>query len=550
MKTRLMLAFCAILAAPAVTPAAADTLIDNINGVQVDRAGQFEHFNGLIVGNDGKVVQLLGPRDPRPRHVDFRVDGRGRALLPGLIDAHGHVMNLGLGSLQLDVTGVRSIAELQQRLATFASINASPRWIVGRGWNQELWPDKRFPTSADLDAVVRDRPVWLQRVDSHAGVGNSAALREMGFTTATKAPPGGRIENGLFVDAAKDLAESRIPEPLPAQRDKALDNAQRELLAVGLTTVADMGTSNADWAALRRMGDAGRLQVRVISYALGIEPLLTIAGSKPTPWLYGDRLRMVGVKLYADGALGSRGAWLKAPYSDAAGTRGLSLLDDAKLRNLASRAAMDHFQVAVHAIGDAANAQVIGAYEELSQTYGTDRRWRIEHVQILDPADIGRLAKAGIIASMQPTHQTSDDNMVESRLGAGRLAGAYAWRSIAATGAHLAFGSDFPVESPNPFPGIAAAVSRADPQGQPPGGWRPEERVTLAQALAGFSREAAYAGMAEDRLGSLDPGHLADFIIVDRDITATAPTDIAATKVLETWMAGRKVWERASSLSR
>ena len=532
------------------TSALADTLIDNVNGVQVDGAGQLEHFNGLLVGNDGKVVQLLGPRDPRPRRVDFRVDGRGRALLPGLIDAHGHVGELGLGTLQLDLSGTTSITELQRRLAAFADSHSAPRWIIGNRWNQELWADKRFPTSADLDAVVADRPVWLVRVDGHAAVGNSAALREAGITTASKAPAGGRIEKGLFVDKARDLVESKIPPALPAQRDQGLANAQALLLGYGLTAVADMGTSEADWNTLRRMGDAGRLQVRVMSYALGLDPLISIAGGKPTQWLYADRLRMAGVKFYADGALGSRGAWLKAPYSDRPDTRGLQFMDDAKLRNLASRAAMDHFQVAMHAIGDAANAQVIGAYEELAQTYGTDRRWRIEHAQILDPADIGRLAKAGIIASMQPTHQTSDDNMVELRLGAGRLAGAYAWRSIAATGAHLAFGSDFPVESPNPFPGIAAAVSRADPQGQPPGGWRPEERVTLAQALAGFTREAAYAGMAEDRLGSLDPGHLADFIIVDRDITSAAPTDIAATRVLETWIAGRKVWERSPSLSR
>ncbi len=537
----------ALAASLIATSALANTLIDNVNGVQVDRAGQLQHFNGLLVGNDGKVVQLLSPSDPRPRRVDFRVDGRGRALLPGLIDAHGHVGELGLGTLQLDLSGTASIAELQQRLAAFAGSHSAPRWIIGNRWNQELWADKRFPTSADLDAVVADRPVWLVRVDGHAAVGNSAALREAGITAATKAPAGGRIEKGLFVDKARDLVESRIPAALPAQRDQGLANAQALLLGYGLTAVADMGTSEADWNTLRRMGDAGRLQVRVMSYALGLDPLISIAGGKPTQWLYGDRLRMAGVKFYADGALGSRGAWLKAPYSDKPDTRGLQFMDDAKLRNLASRAAMDHFQVAIHAIGDAANSQVIGAYEELAQTYGTDRRWRIEHAQILDPADIGRLAKAGIIASMQPTHQTSDDNMVEARLGAGRLAGAYAWRSIAATGAHLAFGSDFPVESPNPFPGIAAAVSRADPQGQPPGGWRPEERVTLAQALAGFTREAAYAGMADDRLGSLDPGHLADFIIVDHDITSAVPTDIAATKVLETWMAGRKVWERSAS---
>ncbi len=538
--------FLAAVLLAVAAPASATTLIDNVNGLQVDTAGRLQRFSGVVIGDDGKVVRLLAAGDPRPARADFRVDGHGRAMLPGLIDAHGHVGDLGIGTLQLDLTGTRSLAELQQRLATFGAANPAPRWIIGHGWNQELWPDKRFPTNADLDAVVPNRPVWLARVDEHAAVGNSAALREAGITAATKAPAGGQIRQGLFVDAARKLVEAKIPPTPPAQLDQGLANAQRLFLGFGLTTVTDMRTSEAAWNTMRRMGDAGRMQVRVISYADGIEPLLSIAGSRPTQWLYGDRLRMVGVKLYADGALGSRGAWLKVPYSDAPGTRGEPFLDDAKLRNLASRAAMDQFQVAVHAIGDAANAQVIGAYEDLARTYGSDRRWRIEHAQILDPADIGRLAKAGIIASMQPTHQTSDDNMAEARLGQQRLAGAYAWRSIAATGAHLAFGSDFPVESPNPFPGIAAAISRADPQGQPPGGWRPEERVSLAQALAGFTREAAYAGFAEDRLGSLDPGHWADFIIVDRDISAVSAVDVAATKVLETWIAGRKVWDRAS----
>ena len=549
MKTSLIaLAAALLVASPTLfAPASADTLIDNVNGVQVDRAGQIEHFDGVLVGNDGKVVRLLRQGDARPGRVDFRVDGRGRALLPGLIDAHGHVGELGLGTLQLDLTGTRSIAELQARLKAFSDSHSAPRWVQGFGWNQESWADKRFPTSADLDAVISDRPVWLVRIDGHAAVGNSVALREAGVSNLVKVPAGGRIENGLFVDKARNLIEAKIPAALPAQRDQGLANAQALLLGFGLTAVADMGTTEADWNTMRRLGDAGRLQVRVMSYALGLEPLISIAGGKPTGWLYGDRLRMAGLKLLADGALGSRGAWLKAPYSDKPETRGLQFMDDAKLKNLASRAAMDHFQIAIHAIGDAANAQVIGAYEELARTYGTDRRWRIEHAQILDPADIPRLTKAGIIASMQPTHQTSDDNMVEARLGAARLAGAYAWHSIAATGAHLAFGSDFPVESPNPFPGIAAAVSRADPQGQPPGGWRPQERVTLAQALAGFTREAAYAGIAEDRLGSLDPGMIADFIIVDRDITTATATDIAATKVLETWMAGRMVYRANAS---
>ncbi|MEO7504038.1 MAG: amidohydrolase [Sphingomicrobium sp.] len=541
------LALAALLLAAATSPASADTLIDNVNGVQVDAGGHLQRFTGVLIGNDGKVVRLFAGGDLRPKRVDYRLDLRGKVMLPGLIDAHGHVMALGEAAILLDVTGTRSIAELQQRLKAYAATNPMPRWIVGRGWNQEVWSDGRMPTAADLDAVVADRPVWLQRVDGHAAVGNSAALREAGITAATKAPAGGRIENGLFTDAATDLVTAKMPPPVPAQLDRALIEAQRMLLSNGLTAVADMGTEESGWNAMRRLGDAGRLQVRIISYAFGIEPLLSIAGPHPTQWLYDGRLRMVGVKLYADGALGSRGALLKAPYSDSPRTRGLSLIDDAKLKNVASRAAMDGFQVAVHAIGDAANAQIIGAYEELALTYTGDRRWRIEHAQVLDPADIPRLAKTGIIASMQPTHETSDRTMAEARLGPARLAGAYAWQTIARSGARMALGSDFPVESPNPFPGLSAAVSRQGMDGQPAGGWHPEERLSFEQALAGFTRGAAFAGFAEDRIGSLDPGHYADFILVDRDPSQVPPMELARTKVLETWVAGRKVWQAAAA---
>jgi predicted amidohydrolase YtcJ len=368
-----------------------------------------------------------------------------------------------------------------------------------------------------------------------------------GITAATKTPEGGRIENGLFVDAAMGLVESKIPTSTAAGFDAALAKAQQLMLSNGLTAAADMGTSAADWAAMRRAGAADRLQARIISYASSADTARSSAGAKPTDWLHGDRLRMAGIKIYTDGALGSRGAWLKAPYSDKPGTRGLQFLKDGELLNQLTAAAQAGFQPAVHAIGDAANAQVISAYEDLNKRFKGDRRWRIEHVQVVDPADIPRITRAGIIASMQPTHQTSDRTMAEARLDPARLAGAYAWKTIAATGAHLAFGSDFPVESPNPFPGFAAAVSRQDPAGQPPRGWRPEEKVTLDQALAGFTREAAYAGFAEDRLGSLDSGHWADFILVDRDISTASPTDLAATQVLETWVGGKKVWQRTPS---
>ena len=534
-----LLALAALLA---TVPAHADILIANANGIQVGADGKLQRFESLLIGDDGKVIRTFTAVQ-NPAHTGPRIDANGRTLLPGLIDAHGHVMALGFGALQLDLTGTTSIADLQKRLRTYAAANPDAHWILGRGWNQELWSEKRFPTAADIDSVVADRPVWLGRVDGHAAIANSVAMKAAGVTPATKAPSGGRIENGLFVDAAMNLVEPKIPPPTTAQRQQALVKAQELMVSVGLTGAADMGTSVDDWKVMKSAAQAGQLQARIMAYSGGLEAM----PAKPTAWLFGDRLHMGGVKLYADGALGSRGAWLKQPYADKPETRGLQFLTDAQMLDQAGKAAAAGFQVATHAIGDAANAQVISTYETLGKTYTGDRRWRIEHVQVVDPVDIPRIAPAGIIASMQPTHQTSDDNMAGARLGEERLKGAYAWKTIAATGAHLAFGSDFPVESPNPFPGLAAAVSREDPNGQPPGGWRPEERVTLDQALAGFTREAAYAGFAEDRLGSLDPGHWADFIIVDRDISAVSPTELAATQVLETWVAGKRVWQRSAS---
>jgi predicted amidohydrolase YtcJ len=545
----------ALAAALLASPAWSDTLIESVNGIQIGRGGKVQRFSGLIINDEGKVVRLL-PADKLLQLGGFKhhIDGGGRTLLPGLIDAHGHVMALGFGALQLDLTGTKSLADLQQRLRLYAATHGSDPWLVGRGWNQELWPDQRFPTAADLDAIVRDRPVVLERVDGHAVVANSAALRAASVTAATKDPVGGKIERdasgnptGLLVDAATELVGKKIPEPTPAQREQALAEAQRQLLGFGVTATADMGTSAEDWSVMHQAARTGVLEVRIMSYAAGLKPIENIARAGPTGWLFGDRLRMGGVKLYADGALGSRGAWLKQPYADKPDTRGLQFLTDAQLREQSGKAASLGYQLAIHAIGDAANAQVISAYEELSRKYGRDRRWRIEHFQIADPADIRRLAGAGIIASMQPTHQTSDRLMAEKRLGPNRLKGAYAWQTVLKSGARLAFGSDFPVESPNPFPGLSAAVSRQDVNGQPLGGWIPSERLTFAEALHAFTRGAAYAGFAEDRIGALEPGKWADFILVDRDPTAVDAQSLARTQVLETWIGGKQVWTRPPS---
>jgi predicted amidohydrolase YtcJ len=535
--------------------ALADGLVDNVNGITLDKDGKVIRFRALLINREGKVSQLLTSKDKPPKQLDFKYDGRGQTMLPGLIDAHGHVMGIGFQALTLDLTATNSLAEAQAAIRDYAAKNPDRRWIIGRGWNQEKWGLGRFPTAADLDAIVADRPVWLERIDGHAGWANSKAMTLAGITTATKSPAGGRIEmvvgkpSGIFVDAASQLVQAKVPVPRPAERDLALAEAQKALLKVGITAMADMGTTLDDWQSFRRAGDDRWLQLRIFSYAAGIENMVSIAGPRPTPWLYEDRLRMGGVKLYLDGALGSRGAWLKKPYIDSAGQTGLPMLGSAELRNLMVRAAMDGFQTAVHAIGDAGNAEAISAVEELADAYKGDRRWRIEHVQIVDPADLPRLGKNGIISSMQPVHQTSDRLMAEARLGPARLNGAYAWTSILKAGGKLAFGSDAPVELPNPFHGIAAAITREDEKGQPFGGWLPEERVTREQALAGFTTGAAHAAFADGRVGSLTPGHRADFILVDTDPLLASPGDIRKTKVAETWIGGRPAYKPTAEKS-
>jgi hypothetical protein len=522
----------------------ADTLVTHAKGLEVDSSGRIQHFTGLLISDDGKVVRLLHAGEATPR-ASATIDAREGVVLPGFIDAHGHVIGLGEHALQLDLVGTSSLKDLQQRLRDYAAAHPDKKWILGAGWNQELWPDKKFPSAADLDAVVSDRPVVLSRVDGHALVANSAAMKAAGVTAQTPSPSGGRIENGLFVDNAKELINKAVPAPSTAELDEAFAKAQDILLGFGVTGVGSMSTALGDWEAMKRAGDSGRLDVRFMVYADELNLLKEVP--QPTEWLYGDRLRMVGIKFYADGALGSRGAWLKQAYSDMPGSRGLQFHSDAELRSLYETAASKGFQIATHAIGDAANAQVISGYEQLNAKYGTNRRWRIEHAQIVDCADLARIGAAHIIASMQPTHQTSDRLMAEKRLDPARLKCSYAWQSMLRTGAKLAFGTDFPVESPNPFPGLSAAISRQDVNRQPPGGWYPAERLTLGEALHAYTRGAAYAGFAEDRIGALDPGKWADFIIVDQDPTKIDAAQLARTKVLETWIAGKKVWARAPS---
>ena len=543
------------------TPALADGLVDNVNGITLDDEGNVIRFSAILIDREGRVSKLItSEKEKLPKQLDFRTDGKGQTLLPGLIDAHGHVMGLGFQALTLDLSATNSLAEAQEEIRAYAEKYGDRRWIIGRGWNQEKWGLGRFPTAQDLEtdgirAAAKGRPIWLERVDGHAGWANLRAMEIAGVTAKTPAPAGGKIEllagapSGIFVDAASALIQKHVPLPRARERDLALAKAQENLLSQGITAIADMGTSIEDWQTYRRAGDSGWLNIRIFGYAGGIEQMEAIAGAEPTPWLYEDKLRLGGVKIYLDGALGSRGAWLKAPYADAPGQTGLRFLSYAELRNTMVRASMDGFQTAVHAIGDAANADIINAIEEVSETFPDDRRWRIEHAQVVDPADLPKLAKHGMIASVQPVHQTSDRSMAEARLGSERLEGAYAWNTILKAGGKLAFGSDVPVESADPFAGLATAMTREDANGQPFGGWRPQDRVTRQQALAGFTTWAAYAAFAEAKVGSLTPGKRADFILVDTDPLLASPSDIRKTKVIETWVGGRPAYISAKPAS-
>lgn len=560
---RALLAAVTALALP--FPAFASGVIDNVNGIAVDANGRTVRFRALLIDDEGKVERLLPGRyeaPPRkkklkkgetwPKGLDFQLDGGGKTLIPGLIDAHGHVMALGLTQVTLDLSDTRSLAEAQARIREYVAANSGRKWIIGRGWSAERWGLNRAPTSAELDVATADVPVWLESADGQAGWANSAAMRAANISAGSKAPVGGRIEmaggkpSGVFVGKAMDMIQRVVPPPAPKDRDIALEKAQQLLLANGVTGIADMGTTIEDWQAFRRSADRGALRVRIISYAQGLDNMVLIAGPEPTPWLYEDRLRMGGLKLELDGSLASRGAWLKADYADAPGQRGYSLIPSTQMRNMMSRAAMDNFQIAVDATGDAANSEVLDAITELALTYKGDRRWRIEQAAIVDPADLPRFGQNGVSASMQPARLATDWRVSVGRLGEKRVSGGYAWKTMLDNRVPLAFGSGAPVTTPNPFAGMAVAMSREDGSGEPAGGWTPQQRVSFDAALDGYTRQAAFAGFAEKRFGSLIPGQRADFILIDRDISVARPNEVRATQVLETWIGGKRVYMKGS----
>ena len=542
MKRSLLALAAALLASPAWST----SVVNNVNGIQVGADGKLERFSGLVIGDDGKIVQVI-PEGAMMKlsGVDTVVDGGGRTLLPGLIDAHGHVMGLGESAMQLDLVGTASLADLQARLRDYAAARPADPWIVGRGWNQELWTDKRFPTAADLDAVVPDRPVILERVDGHAVVVNNAALKAAGVTAGTKAAAGGEIERdatgkptGLLIDAATELVAAKVPPPTPAQLDGALAKAQEALLAVGITGVADMGTGVEAWQTYRRAGEAGRLQVRIMSYASDVEPMRALAPNGPTDWLYGDRLRMGGIKIYADGALGSRGAALFEPYADAPHTSGLMQITAEAVLPAYERALEAGIQIATHAIGDRGNDEVLDWYERAGVT--PDARWRVEHAQIVRPSDLHRFEDDGVIASMQPSHAIGDLHFAPARLGDARLDGAYAWRTLIEDGAVVVGGSDAPVERGSPLIEFYAAVARRDLQGFQGPDWRPQEAVSRQQALSMFTTAPAYASFREDELGMIREGFRADFTVFDVDLMTAPVEEIPNGRALLTIVDGQE----------
>ncbi len=547
--SRISRAILAGLLFSAAATAAAEALVVHNVRVYTPVGNEMRSYAGLVIVN-GKVQSLLAAGSPLPAQAGTtRIDGGGRTVLPGLIDAHGHVLSLGQEQLQVDLRGSDSIEAAVGRVRQFALANTDDRWIIGNGWNQVLWPGKQFPRAQDLDAAVADRPVLLSRVDGHAVWINSHALRIAGITRATPDPQGGQIvrdaagePTGVLVDAASALVEKHVPEPGDADIQRALSAAMNGLAAVGLTGVHDAGIDTREYAAYRTLGAAHRLPIRVYAMLADSEAARATMRASPKPPEFDDRLQMRAVKAWVDGALGSRGATLLRDYSDQAHHRGLMLYTPKQIQQLTALTGSNGWQLNIHAIGDAGNRLALDTFEhQLTAAQRQLLRPRIEHAQVVAPEDIPRFAKLGVIASMQPTHATSDMNMAEDRVGAERIKGAYAWRSLLNAGARLAGGSDFPVELPNPFFGLHAAVTRMDRDGRPPGGWYAEQKLTREEALRLFTIDAAYAAHMENQVGSLEPGKWADFILIDRDYFTVPESEIDDIRVEATYVAGRKV---------
>jgi predicted amidohydrolase YtcJ len=500
-----------------------------------------------------RIVWVGGADDARRRYPGARaVDVAGATVIPGIIDAHTHLVSLGESLIKINLKDLPTENAIVERIRQQAATLPRGQWILGWGWDEGKWA-ANYPTHAALSEATPEHPVFLAGLHSFAGWANAKALAIAGVTKETKDPESGQIlrdartgaPTGILTNHAQDLVKRHIPKLTPEQTKRAIELAAAECVRHGLTSVHEAQVSGTMIRAFRELVQEGRLPVRVSVMLDGADRALVeewfARGPEIDPH---HRLTIRSVKLFADGALGSRGAALLEPYSDEPATRGLFTTSEDAVYDLTRRALAKGFQVATHAIGDAANRQVLDAYERaLRGTQPKDARLRVEHAQVVAPADLPRFAGLGVIASMQPTHCTSDMAWAEKRIGPTRIQGAYAWRTILRSGAHLPLSSDFPGETLDPFYGIYAAITRQTPEGTPDGGWRPEERLTLDEALRGYTLEAAYAEFEERDKGSLEAGKLADFLVLSADITKLLPREILALRAQRTYVSGKLVFQ-------
>ncbi|MFK7830135.1 MAG: amidohydrolase [Congregibacter sp.] len=527
----------------------ASTLVYNVSGYTMNH-GKRVSFVGLEYA-DGIVTRIHADKNTlKESRADVQVDGKGLSLLPGLIDAHGHVAGLGQTLASVDLTGSASEAEAVARVAALARSEPDNDWLLGAGWNQVLWPGGEFPDTELLDDAVADRPVVLSRVDRHAVWVNSRALKLAGITRDTADPAGGQIvrdaqgtPTGVLIDNAVRLVRAAMPAPTLASKRRELLRSMQHLVGLGMTGAHDAGATALEIDAYDSLLADGSFPMRIYAMLRMSDPAIALKLNHGPREPDNGMLTLRSVKISADGALGSRGAALLADYHDEPGNRGLLLVSEDQLGEQIRAAAEKGFQVNVHAIGDRANARVLDEFEALgNEALQRGLRHRVEHAQVLRPLDIARFQALDVIASVQPTHATSDKNMAGDRLGEARLEGAYAWQSLFKSGARLAGGSDFPVEPPNPFYGLHAAVTRQDRADKPAGGWRADEALSRNQALSLFTEDAAYAGHAEERLGRLLPGYAADFILVRDDFFTVPRERLWQNKVLATVVAGHLVY--------